>query len=80
MNKVKGKALKTYIKVTNEVKGRVRAVLNNERGSYPIVAIIFSAIVVVAVLACDTTVKDTFSGSVSKFKTFMDNKLTELFS
>lgn len=80
MEKIREKALKGMIIFKNKVAERIKNSVNNNRGEGVITMLIFTALLIFAVLALDSTIRDIFSSAASKFSTWIGNELDTLFS
>jgi hypothetical protein len=83
MDNLKRKTVWSCIKITdmfNRIKKRFAQVAMNEKGEGILPLIIFVAIVILAVLATQPTVRDAFNDAVTKFRTWLNSKLDTLFA
>ncbi len=68
---MKEKMFKTIVSFKNVIDER----LNNERGYGVVMSILFTGILVLAVIAMQTDVEGTFTSIATKFKTWIENKV-----
>jgi len=80
INNIK-KSLFKGIFLKNRTVQKIKEILKSEKGSFdPVIAVIFAAILILAVLASQGTVNTIFTDFVNDFQTWFDTKKTSLFS
>ncbi len=79
MKKLQTKRIDLEAKIANGVN-RVKEILNNEEGFGVLEVILFSAIVILGILAVRSDVVSVFTETAASWKTWVASKLTQLFN
>jgi|GEM_PF-5057773 len=79
MKKLQAKRINLEIRLANSIR-RVKDALNIKRGSGVLEVVLFSAIIILAIIAIRPEIVSVFTDTATSFRTWVASKLTQLFN